>query len=144
MKANIIGLRVFWCSTIFIAALTASNLASAVVDLRGSWVGPSRTASGLAAKTTLSLGAADGGSAMLRIEDGNHCTLQGGSYSAEDDGTWKLTFLYSTGGEVCARLKSGVFVVRREKSPNQIALTVTYPASDRHTINRFGILAHRL
>lgn len=144
MKENIIGLRVFWCATIFMATLSVSNLASAVVDLRGNWVGSTRTEAGLPAKTTLSLGAADGSSAMLRIEDGNHCTLQGGTYSAGDDATWKLTFLYSTGGEACARLKSGEFIVRREKSPNQIALIASYPGSDGHTNNRSGVLAHHL
>ena len=125
-----------------IATLMPMLGAAATLDtLNGQWNGNSQVDGDRSvAKTLLSLGAADGENSTLRIEGRNTCTLRQGSYKADTSGSWSLSFKDPMGGDACARLSKGTFVLRQGSSARQLDFEVKYPGSDGQDVLRRGAL----
>lgn len=123
----------------FLAAYAHGTVSA---ELSGQWMGNSQIEGDkLVAKTSLSLGSPEGENSTLRIDSRNTCTLKQGSYSAGADGAWNLSFKETTGGEACARLAKGTFVLHPGATPRQLDFEVSYPNSDGQQNLRRGALS---
>ena len=122
--------------------LAAYAHATASAELSGQWVGNSQVdGDKIVARTSLSLGTADAENATLRIEGRSTCTLREGRYASGANGAWTLSFKDASGGDACARLSKGTFVLHEGTTPRQLDFEVTYPASDGGQNLRRGALS---
>ncbi|HEX6833666.1 MAG TPA: hypothetical protein VF132_09035 [Rudaea sp.] len=124
-------------------ALPLAATAYAETELSGQWIGNSQVeGDSSVAKTSLSLSGASDENATLRLEGRSNCTLRDGKVTSAADGAWNLSFKDARGGDVCARLAKGTFVLHPGSTPRQLVFDVTYPGPDGNQNQRHGAL-HR-
>ncbi|HZP65169.1 MAG TPA: hypothetical protein VFB32_02570 [Rudaea sp.] len=124
------------------ATFTALALHAETAALAGQWMGNSQIEGEKhVTKTWLTLGAPDAANSTLRLEGDSACTLKEGSYSAGNDGAVTLTFKGSNGGDGCARLAKGSFVLHPGANPRKLEFEASYSGGDGGQSVRRGALS---
>lgn len=119
--------------------------ANAGIDesLKGQWIGTAQLTSN-AARTPIALvlGTPQQHDGILKLQDKTTCALTMGTYTANPNGTWRLSFDEVNGGGLCSRMADSTFTVKKGLLAEQLLVDATYSAENGTTTKRRIVLRH--
>ena len=79
---------------------------------------------------------------ILKLQDKTTCALTMGTYTANPNGTWRLSFDEVNGGGLCSRMADSTFTVKKGLLAEQLLVDATYSAENGTTTKRRIVLRH--